>query len=146
MMVNDQARTTPRTDIIQRRANGAAMIDVLAGDCVRRLRKRRGLSRTALGSACGVSGQQIDKYETGANRMSLSRFAQIAEALGTDPMSLLARAQEQAETHVPPLPRPTSNAATASQRVKAAELMRLGLDMDEGLLDHVLALAKAAAR
>ena len=133
-----------------RTAGDAALIDEMAGRCVRQLREQRGLSRSALGAACGVSGQQVDKYESGVNRMSLSRFAQIAGALGTDPMRLLSLATERSETHIPPLPErgtsPARQATTASQRIKAAELMRLGLDMEEPLLDHVLALAKAAAR
>lgn len=130
--------------------NGSAttdptMIDVFAGRCVKQLRERRGLSRQALGTASGVTGQQIDKYERGANRMSLSRFARIADALATDPMSLLSEAHERGETHIPPVRR-NGGPRAASQRVKAAELMRLGLDMDEPLLDHLLALAKATQR
>ena len=125
--------------------DSAAMIDALAGRCVQQLRCRRGLSRSALGAASGVTGQQIDKYERGLNRMSLSRFARIADALGTDPISLLARAQEHGEATIPP-PERGAASTTASHRLKAAELMRLGLDMPEPLLDHLLALGKATQR
>jgi transcriptional regulator with XRE-family HTH domain len=51
-----------------------------------RVRSRRlelGLSQGALGESIGVSFQQIQKYENGANRISARRLGQIAQALQT---------------------------------------------------------------
>lgn len=42
------------------------------------------LSQTDLGNAIGVRFQQIQKYETGQNRVSASRLWAIAETLGVD--------------------------------------------------------------
>jgi len=39
------------------------------------------MSQEALAEQCGVSFQQIQKYENGANRISFSRLVQIARAL-----------------------------------------------------------------
>ena len=39
------------------------------------------MSQEALADQCGVSFQQIQKYENGANRISFSRLVQIARAL-----------------------------------------------------------------
>lgn len=53
----------------------------------RRIRLRRveiGLSQSELGEKLGVSFQQVQKYEKGANRVGASRLQQIAEALGVD--------------------------------------------------------------
>jgi transcriptional regulator with XRE-family HTH domain len=56
-------------------------IDVAVGARIRLLRKMRGLSQQALADATGVTFQQIQKYERGANRVSASMLARIAEAL-----------------------------------------------------------------
>ena len=51
----------------------------------RRLRTRRRLlclTQSDLASACGLQFQQIQKYESGANRMSAARLWQLSQALG----------------------------------------------------------------
>jgi transcriptional regulator with XRE-family HTH domain len=40
-----------------------------------------GISQEGLAEQCGVSFQQVQKYENGANRISFSRLVQIARAL-----------------------------------------------------------------
>jgi transcriptional regulator with XRE-family HTH domain len=51
-------------------------------------RKAKGLSQTALGQAIGVTFQQVQKYEKGANRVGASRLQAIAQALHV-PLSAL---------------------------------------------------------
>ena len=49
-----------------------------------RIRRRRwilGMSQTEIGDLVGIKFQQIQKYETGANRVSASRMWDIANAL-----------------------------------------------------------------
>ena len=58
-------------------------IDIGVGARIRLLRKVRGLSQQALAEAAGVTFQQIQKYERGANRVSASMLARIAGALDT---------------------------------------------------------------
>jgi transcriptional regulator with XRE-family HTH domain len=58
-------------------------VDVAVGARIRLLRKLRGLSQQALAEAAGVTFQQIQKYERGANRVSASMLARIASALDT---------------------------------------------------------------
>jgi transcriptional regulator with XRE-family HTH domain len=48
---------------------------------VRALRLQRGISQTELGSVLDVTFQQVQKYETGTNRISAGRLQQIAEVL-----------------------------------------------------------------
>lgn len=114
----------------------AAELDRLAGRSVQAWREHRGLSRAALGKACGVSGQQIEKYETAANRMSLSRFARIADALGVTPDQLWSEAQGT---------RPALRPAPPSHAVKAAKLARFARGMDEAALDDLMAIARRLA-
>jgi transcriptional regulator with XRE-family HTH domain len=56
-------------------------VDIAVGARIRLLRKMRGLSQQALADATGVTFQQIQKYERGANRVSASMLARIAETL-----------------------------------------------------------------
>jgi len=56
-------------------------IDALVGGRIRARRTALGHSQTELGDAVGVKFQQIQKYESGANRVSASRLWAIAAAL-----------------------------------------------------------------
>lgn len=56
-------------------------IDITVGQTVRELRIRKSLSQQVLGDRCGVSFQQIQKYERGTNGMRASRLVQIARIL-----------------------------------------------------------------
>jgi transcriptional regulator with XRE-family HTH domain len=56
-------------------------IDIAVGARIRLLRKVRGLSQQALAEAAGVTFQQIQKYERGANRVSASMLSRIAATL-----------------------------------------------------------------
>lgn len=58
-------------------------VDLAVGARIRLLRKLRGLSQQALAEAAGVTFQQIQKYERGANRVSASMLSRIAGALET---------------------------------------------------------------
>ena len=47
------------------------------------MRTLRGYSQTELATRVGLTFQQVQKYESGANRISASRLWEIAEALDT---------------------------------------------------------------
>lgn len=53
-----------------------------------KLRKAAGVSQQKLGEACGVSYQQIAKYEAGVTRISMSTALMICDRLGI-PVSYL---------------------------------------------------------
>jgi transcriptional regulator with XRE-family HTH domain len=58
-----------------------AEIESLIGERIRFRRIQVGMSQEQLGEALGVTFQQIQKYEKGANRVSSGRLVRIAEAL-----------------------------------------------------------------
>ncbi len=58
-------------------------VDIAVGARIRLLRKVRGLSQQSLAEAAGVTFQQIQKYERGANRVSASMLSRIAGTLNT---------------------------------------------------------------
>ena len=56
-------------------------IDVHVGSRVRMWRTERKISRITLGEAIGLTDQQIQKYETGTNRIGASRLQRICAVL-----------------------------------------------------------------
>lgn len=61
----------------------AAMIDRHVGDRIRRRRLLMGYTQEQLAEALDISYQQVQKYETGSNRVSAGRLFQIAQRLET---------------------------------------------------------------
>ncbi|MCM0019754.1 MAG: helix-turn-helix domain-containing protein [Tagaea sp.] len=65
-----------------RESRRTTAVDVQIG---RNLRKRRielGMTQTQLAEACGITFQQVQKYENGANRVSAARLWQFVALLG----------------------------------------------------------------
>jgi transcriptional regulator with XRE-family HTH domain len=62
-------------------ARAADDLDRALGNAIRLRRRSLNLTQEQLASACGISFQQVQKYENGANRVSFSRLVQIARAL-----------------------------------------------------------------
>lgn len=56
-------------------------IDVAVGARIRMRRKTLGLTQTALADALGITFQQVQKYERGANRVSASMLVRAAQRL-----------------------------------------------------------------
>lgn len=56
-------------------------IDLLVASNIRQLRLAAGLSQGALARQIGVTYQQVQKYETGVDRLSSSRLWRCAKAL-----------------------------------------------------------------
>jgi transcriptional regulator with XRE-family HTH domain len=56
-------------------------VDIHVGDRIRRRRRALGISQDKLAEALGLTFQQVQKYERGANRVSASKLYQVARAL-----------------------------------------------------------------
>ena len=63
---------------------GTRRIDQHVGERIRLRRAELGLTQEQLAEALDVSYQQIQKYETGANRISASRIFEMARKLEVD--------------------------------------------------------------
>ena len=59
-------------------ATFARQVDAYVGERIRTRRTELGLTQDDLASALEISYQQVQKYETGANRVSAGRLFQIA--------------------------------------------------------------------
>ena len=70
-------------------------VDVHVGQRIRRRRWMVGMTQQQLGEAVGIKFQQIQKYETGMNRVSASRLYEISKALDV-PVAFFFEAVEEA--------------------------------------------------
>lgn len=77
--------------------NTANHIDQAMGMLLRMHRKAAGLSQSELGEAAGISFQQIQKYESGGNRVSISRLFVLAKALKLSPTQLITELEESVD-------------------------------------------------
>jgi transcriptional regulator with XRE-family HTH domain len=64
------------------------LIDKKIGSVIRMQRVKLGMSQTELGDALGVTFQQIQKYEHGANAVASTRISDLCRALETTPNDL----------------------------------------------------------
>ncbi len=60
----------------------AHSVDEHVGRRFREFRKARGLSQSAVGEGLGLTFQQVQKYERGANRISASKLYEAAHLFG----------------------------------------------------------------
>ncbi|WP_417606718.1 helix-turn-helix domain-containing protein [Primorskyibacter flagellatus] len=72
-------------------------VDVHVGKRIRHRRWLVGMTQQQLAERVGIKFQQIQKYETGANRVSASRLWDIADALEV-PVSFFFEGLETTET------------------------------------------------
>ena len=70
--------------------DGPDPIDKYVGKRVRERRLQAGLSQLALADRLGVAFQQVQKYETAANRVSASTLFRLSHVLGVEPNDFFA--------------------------------------------------------
>jgi transcriptional regulator with XRE-family HTH domain len=75
----------------KRNPRTATTVDAYIGAQMRDRRTALGLSQAALGEKLGVSFQQVQKYESGANRVSAARLFEICKALKVPLASMFER-------------------------------------------------------
>jgi transcriptional regulator with XRE-family HTH domain len=78
------------------RKNPPDPVDREVGQRVRERRVALAMSQSAVADALGLTFQQIQKYERGANRISASRLYHLAEFLGVKPEFFFAANGSQA--------------------------------------------------
>ena len=81
---------TGETNTMPRNTRSASSSDSDIGQRIRARRLELGLSQTDLAVKIGVTFQQVQKYEKGANRVGGGRLGQVAEALSVPPSYFFA--------------------------------------------------------
>lgn len=109
-------------------------IDAHVGRRLRLARTARGLSLEELGQRVGVTYQQVQKYETGANRVSASTLYRIARAFELAPSFFFEGLEtEEAGTNVLLPDREAFQCALAISRIKDAQVRAAVRSLAEAL-------------
>jgi transcriptional regulator with XRE-family HTH domain len=125
------------------RIGGPEQVDCYVGARISLRRSAMGLSQTALAQQLGISFQQVQKYETGQNRISASRLHRVATVLATSVEAFfppVQTARDTADTGWEAL-RPIT--ATADGRAVAGAFPRIE---DRDLRKAVARVVRALAR
>jgi transcriptional regulator with XRE-family HTH domain len=117
---------------------GATGTDQIVGARITALRKAKGLSQTALGTALGVTFQQVQKYEKGLNRVGAGRIQVIAKFFDV-PVAMLFGDDKEANQQ--PIAFEFLNIPGAVELLKAFAAIE-----DVQLRRDVLTLARTVAR
>jgi transcriptional regulator with XRE-family HTH domain len=81
---------------VKKRPKSATAIDAAVGGNLRIWRMAKGLSQSQLANRLGVTFQQVQKYEIGANRIGTGRLVKSAGILGV-PISALFEGTDDRE-------------------------------------------------
>jgi transcriptional regulator with XRE-family HTH domain len=133
----------------RRKSDRPNPIDVHVGSRVRLRRNMLGLSQEKLGESIGLTFQQVQKYERGANRIGASRLLELSSVLGV-PVSFFY--DETDPVHAPPVPTGFAESPQESfdsdplHRREAVELVEAYYDVRDAVVRRRLFdLAKALA-
>jgi transcriptional regulator with XRE-family HTH domain len=117
-------------------------IDVHVGKRIRMRRLFLGMNQETLANALGLTFQQVQKYEGGANRVSASRLEAMAEILGV-PISFFFGDMPLADTPQTPEEQQTRE---RMERPETIELIRLYYAIsDPRVRQQFFEMVKAAA-
>lgn len=128
-------------------------IDAYVGAQIKQRRTIVGMSQTELANRLGITFQQVQKYEKGANRVGSSRLYEIAEILGVPIQSFFEGVEEVIQA---------KNSKKADKRTKDTTLGKFdefisspsGVDMikafveieDPAVRKQIAALVKSVSR
>lgn len=113
-------------------------IDRLVGENVRKLRNERNLTLAQLAAELSISHQQLQKYETGANRLSAGTLSAVADALGV-PIAHLFLAEPG------PAKKSASRKESVLEGLRAEGSYWLGRAQSEQTLRQMIQVLKALA-
>ncbi|MFK4259328.1 helix-turn-helix domain-containing protein [Agrobacterium tumefaciens] len=123
-------------------------IDVEVGARIKLKRKLIGMSQQSLAGKLGVTFQQVQKYDKGANRVGASRLSQIATALDV-PMSYFfdGNQGERLDDDNPHITRETDAVALFLSSTEGFNLNRAFMQIPSATVrQKVVQLVKSVAR
>jgi transcriptional regulator with XRE-family HTH domain len=106
------------------RRGGPRRNDETVARNLRRFRIARGLSQTELGKAVGVTFQQIQKYEKGANAIAPGRLRQMCELLGVAPAEMFGSQPEIDGEPIPEMSRWSYRTLIALNKIRNERIRR----------------------
>lgn len=81
--------TKAKAKVGRKHTRGAGDVDKQAGQRLRQLRLQAEMSQEDLATLLNISFQQVQKYEKGANRLSVGRLIEVAKILKTTPHDII---------------------------------------------------------
>lgn len=93
------------TDDLEPRPRRPTELDRAIGARVRRYRRYYKVTQAMAAETIGVSHPQMQKYETGINRVTLSALIRLSRAFGMAPHEFISSICADIETEQPPLKR-----------------------------------------
>ena len=97
-------------------------IDIHVGTRLRQRRALLGMSQTDLGEAVGLTFQQVQKYERGANRISSSRLFEFAKVLNVSISHFFEGMSQEVATGKRPVGRPRTKPSETEINTKRETL------------------------
>lgn len=113
-------------------------LDKQIGRKLEAARRAKGLTQADVGRAVGVTFQQVQKYETGTNRVAVSTLVRLCHALELDAGDFLPRLMSDGR----PAPDPF---AAMGATIGGYELARIYAALDPEARSSILSVAKAIA-
>jgi transcriptional regulator with XRE-family HTH domain len=114
--------------------------DVEIGQKIRALRIAKKVSQVTLGKELGVTFQQVQKYEKGANRVSAGRLQKIAKMLDTPITFFYGEPNARTKTQH------QDSGIALIQSQGAMRLLRAYSEISSGATKHALVLLAEALR
>ena len=96
-------------------------VDQMVGEKIRRLRLERNMTLAELGNELGISHQQLQKYETGTNRLSAGMLSNVAEVLHIPIASLFEDETLSKEDMADPCRKPRAECHSWVDRAQSPE-------------------------
>lgn len=128
------------------RSKRASPIDVYLGNRVLMRRLMLAMSQRTLGEAIGVTSQQIQKYESGASRITASRLYDLAQALKVQPEYFFDGAPQSDKIKPVPNPAAVKLLDQFPDAVEDYTLVRCFLKIkDRQMKRHIVALVQCVA-
>ena len=99
--------------------------DKLVGKNIRRLRIERGMTLQGLAETISVSHQQLQKYETGSNRLSAGMIPIVSDALGVGLGELFETGERSGATRTNKVERLRDECAVWLRQTKSEDTLRM---------------------
>lgn len=117
-------------------------VDIHVGQKLRQRRWLVGMTQQELAAMVGIKFQQIQKYETGANRVSASRLWDIAEALNVTAAHFFEGMEDAADTKIENPEGKTKTPADLLNDKEAMDLVRSYYAIQENQRRRLFDLAR----
>jgi len=99
-------------------------VDIHVGRRVKEIRTVRGLTQSNVAEQLGISFQQLQKYETGANRVSASRMFELSKLLGVSPSFFFEGLEGESYESMPAMDMETARIASILSNITNEKLKR----------------------